>query len=305
MALWTSSVALGFAEVEGALDDKGEVEAEELEKLGWSRCKGLAKGPWRPLGDLRFIHIPRTMGTSIEACDALMPKDLSVTRWSPAAKKVPDHGSLLHVFPELRHVPNTRQKRTTSKCYAQHIPPQALLRTVPNFTYYSRNGGNFCVVRHPYDRLVSQFGFARAILPKSWGKGFSCNATDLNRYLKTRLLQVRRGHLELEDCHFLQQSYFVYGYDTLNGRTDRTKKWCDHTLRYEHLGDDFNALMQKYGYGLRFEGTLGTKVERDGSAYSSTGDCRLLGPEDLLPHVRRLADELYAEDFELFNYTRW
>merc|ERR1719378_1022204 len=108
--------------------------------------------------------------------------------------------------------------RKGKKCFIQHLPP-ALLHAVEPLqqVYPYGKGSNFCVVRHPYDRLISQFGFANNQFRKKWGFNYTCNAADLSKYLIERLNFYRAGRFEMEDCHWIPQSYFVYGYNWKNG----------------------------------------------------------------------------------------
>lgn len=287
---------------------------------GWGRCH--YEGDWAPTADLQFIHIPRTMGTSIEACDRSFPKNWTGSRWTPEHKKVLQvsgkwagrmkgrHESLPRLFKDLTKFEKTR-------CFTQHVPPASLAVEEPGNTVFKYGqDSNFCFVRHPYDRLVSQFGYGMSMFREKWGWHFKCNVSDLNTYLLDRLQQVDEGIRNatgggdgpittklpnFEDCHFLPMSFFTHGFDARTWKVNRTERWCDHVLHYENASEDFNNLMDKKGYALR----IGSGLKRRSADMAGKEECRDLSSKDLSPEVRRLADKIFAEDFELFGYKKY
>lgn len=193
------------------------------------------------------------------------------------------------------------QIRLNQTCYSQHLPPaflDGLTDDKPSFTNpYKTKGSNFCVVRHPYERLISQFTFADVYnFRHRDGSEIHCSREHLNKYLLGRLGQVRIGDLGIDDCHFIPQSLFVYGYDVETGRADRQRKWCDHVLHFETADTDFNQLMKRFGYGLELHKAPANPM------HDPNETCSQLTASDLSPEVRALADFFYREDFELFGY---
>jgi len=212
---------------------------------------------------LTFIHIPRTAGTSIEDCTKHEPEEF---RWGV-------QNPMLH----------GREKNWT-KCYRQHVPPNLL----PD-VYRGRE--TFCVVRDPYARAISQIGFMSAFFGRKW----ACNATSLNKYLLDRLSTLREKPCK-DDCHLLPQAAYVLGWDAKAKEVNRLERSCGTILRYETLVEDFNRMMEERGLSYR----LSRQTVNPNTASNSA--CHLLTADDLTEDVRKLIEEHYQVDFQLFGY---
>merc|ERR1719159_1873013 len=164
--------------------------------LGAGRAK---KTAWGQKGNLNFIHVPRAAGTTIESCSKFFPADRP--RWGT-------------MNPSIRGGKKIYGRR--EKCYGQHVPPALFPKTQTN--PYKDHDTNFCVVRHPYDRLISQFGFVNIFSKK--GK-YSCTPASMNEYLLTQLKIVEKGQMFIGDCHFVPESLFVFGYDPKTMKPNR------------------------------------------------------------------------------------
>lgn len=87
------------------------------------------------------------------------------------------------------------------------------------------------------------------------------------------------------DCHLLPQTDYIY--DKGDSRT------CDHVLRLESLGSDFDELMEQYGLPAR----IGAFDQHN------PGACSSLTRKDLTEETLQLLGSVYADDFRLLNYT--
>lgn len=252
---------------------------EEIGAFSGCRSKTPKNKPfkWFGNGHLNFIHIPRAAGTTIESC----------SKWFPGDR--PNWGTMNGRIKGMKPIPGRREK-----CYGQHVPPSMFSKTS---NPYADRASNFCVVRHPYDRLISQFGFVDTM---SKPFKYQCNAQSLNSYLLKSLQDVKSGKFYLGDCHFTPQAMFVFGSNPKTGAVNRNDKWCTHIIRFEQLAVQFNALMSKSGYGVR----LSEAKMSDSRHMGSKEDCRALKKSDLSPEVRKLADEIYKDDFEVFGYSK-
>lgn len=222
----------------------------------------------QPLKSLLFVHIPRTGGTSIEDCTQaeLNGED----RWG-------------------RHADGNNARHGDFHCNKQHVPPNL----VPD--YYTGTD-TFCVVRNPYDRLVSQYGFMCGTHWGDWGKN-GANVTLLNNKLLEALI-VAKGYPPHMDCHFMPQTAYVYGWNNETNTTDKSTKHCTNILRYEDsLYQGFNNLMRQHGYTYLMQ-------PDSGATAATRSNKRLVNitAEFLSDDVLRLANEIYADDFELFGY---
>merc|ERR1719188_1052979 len=99
----------------------------------------------------------------------------------------------------------------------------------------------------------------------------------------------------LQDCHWVPQAAYVYGWDSTTLKVDRSNgRTCKNVLRSDHLAQDFNTLMERYGYPFRFN-------ERRKSAFTSGKSCNSLKPEMLTPSNLNFLKRYYAEDYEVIN----
>lgn len=96
-------------------------------------------------------------------------------------------------------------------CSAWHIPPDKNL-----------DRPSFCVVRNPYDRIISQYSYSRS-------------KKELNDYIRDKLTKyIKNRHID--DCHFIPQHKYT--------------KYITHVLKYENLEKEFNSLMEEYDINI-------------------------------------------------------
>lgn len=218
---------------------------------------------------VNLIHIPRTGGTTIERCTK--DEESNSSRWG-----------------ELNDVLHNNGKRTylnkKAKCYGQHAPPSTI-------THYDGKE-TFCVVRNPYDRLISIFGYLNKMFRDSVG---DCTIDNMNVRLLEYLKKVKKGARYLHDCHMLPQVAWVRGWDAEKGIPIPERRSCTYVLQYAHLVDDFNALMEKLGYHYRL-----TKTKLN----PADPKCTALTKDSLAQEVRDLVEEVYKDDFEMLGFPR-
>merc|ERR1740139_822321 len=114
-------------------------------------------------------------------------------------------------------------KCTLNCCKKQHTPPN-LLRYFTERQAEDRE--TFCMVRNPYSKLISQFGF---MCGSNWGTwGQHCGSADLmNEKLLEALKYVKEVSLFKYDCHLLPQSAYVWGWNLETNTVDNSSKHCD------------------------------------------------------------------------------
>lgn len=247
-----------------------------------SLCPGQAKPPAGSTSTKRpeplvLIHIPRTGGTSIEDCskDEMDDNDRWGSRNTQIHQKIGMGG-------------------VQGKCWGQHVPPSMAPVLEPVFS----SGETFCVVRHPADRLISEYGFMQ-----SWTKRENqrCDAETMNgklvewmRKVKGAVTNRSRPSPYYRDCHMIPQAAFVRGWDAATQAVIPSQQVCKHVLRFESLTKDFNKLMETKGFPYRLT---------EKKSMPSLASCSPLKKTALYQETKDLLRELYKDDFELLGYT--
>mmetsp|Transcript_2083 Transcript_2083/g.4664 ORF Transcript_2083/g.4664 Transcript_2083/m.4664 type:complete len:545 (+) Transcript_2083:83-1717(+) len=211
--------------------------------------------------ELYLIHIPRTGGTTIEYLSRLEP--YPEDRWgmlNPRVKGLREIGS------------------SGRKCYGQHVPP--------NFLPVWGNRTTFCVVRDPFDRMVSEYGYSQGIRGNP-----NCTVKSMNTELLQMLTAVMKGDKYTHDCHLLPQAAYVWGWNETTGKVNTGIRNCEKVLRFEQFEHDFDELMVASGYPHRMEDAHGM--------LGSSDACDALKVKDLSDEVISAIKKVYKDDFEL------
>ncbi|CAJ1377317.1 unnamed protein product [Effrenium voratum] len=224
---------------------------------------------------LKFIHIPKTGGTSIEYELWLKREQLrGLPQWG-----VFDHNISCKNKHEFRPaVPNVGQVLAYGckspaghgGCPAWHVPPGADDLLLEGY----QQCDTFCVVRHPVTRLVSKWKYTSA--------GPNCSREDFTKWAFDMLEATQKDPYQ-GGCHFIPQSEYIWQKGT--GLTT-----CDHVLRYENLTAEFDSLMSK------FELPIALKVHQ----LKANPRCTWT---NVTPEVEQRTKEVYAADFKLLGYT--
>ena len=143
----------------------------------------------------------------------------------------------------------------------------------------------FAVVRHPYDRCVSEY-FCR------WG-GPRGNVTrtkeHMNNYIQDKVRKVKNKkeilgrNIWRDLCygHFIPQFYYIYD--------GKGCKMVKHILKFEELQTQFNQLMKRYKIPL--------ELDRHDNVNK-----RNLSVDDLTQETKDLIYTVYERDFREFGY---
>ena len=222
----------------------------------------LAKGPPAPrkddplahLASLRFLHIPKTGGTTVET----LGKELGL-RWG-----MYDEGF--------------SKKYGEQSCSAWYVPQRPAKK--------GANDRTFCVLRHPAERLVSEFHHEAS-------EAAYCDGDRFDAWVHRALDQAWRRKNYM-DCHFVQQTEYA--------------QFCDLFARLPSLEADLKTLLGCYGDGreklanhsVGHFGGGGRQQEKRGHEPRRAVDAcarnlaRRLGNSSLF-------NKLYGEDAKLFR----
>mmetsp|Transcript_25896 Transcript_25896/g.59793 ORF Transcript_25896/g.59793 Transcript_25896/m.59793 type:complete len:376 (-) Transcript_25896:46-1173(-) len=213
--------------------------------------------------NLVFLHIPKNAGNTVERV------------------------GLEHGYQWGIHM--RREKLLHPYCMWHHTPPEVLADPF----VYEHSDANFCIIRHPYERAVSEYKYLLKV-KWSWtplssmGEVYAhqpCTHEGLNHFVQTTLRIQQQQDPFLNDCHVLPQVSYIYG---------RERQWCTEILNVSRLADDFNALMKRYGLKAHMSGH-----ERE----NSNDECNITSAS-LYPETLTMLDGAYALDFKLLGFTR-
>ena len=195
---------------------------------------------------IEFIHIQKNAGTTIEN----IANDVNI-KWG-------------RFKPEHREY-SSRNGKFNDKCSYWHIPP----KDFDNNLIYDENE-TFCVLRNPYDRIVSEYKYRN--------KNEKHTPEKMNSWIKEHLIpeNYQQGGL---NCHFLPQSDFIY--DAQNNKA------CDNILDFDNLTSEFNNLTELHDIDLK----LNDEIKHNQTIKSVT-------ISDLDNDVKRLIRNIYKRDFD-------
>ena len=245
---------------------------------------------------LRFMHIPKTGGTSIDSANIHLPEghrafDSLMLRTFKRASAVDGrplgamfdeaHSSSLSydIFMALhpgasRYVPPGAQ----DMCEDLHTPPAR--SSAVQRHYLDPACTSFCAVREPLSRYLSAFKmFFRDCDPQS------VEARTLE------LLSKLAARPYLHNCMFVPQVEFVYG---AASKSAATHQYCQRILHQEKLDKEFAALMGEVGRTVQLP-------ETDVLA-SWTDHCNM-SVHDLSQKTRTALMQYFKEDYVAFGYV--
>jgi hypothetical protein len=195
---------------------------------------------------LEFIHIPKNAGTTIE--NIANEKNIKWGRMKPS------HKDYVHT-------------NDSPNCSYWHVPPKYFSTSSH---YATDKDGTFCIVRNPYERMVSEYKYRNPS---------SKDPKHMNDWIIQHLTPEYTEQGDF-NCHFLPQYNYVY--DNLGS------KLCDNVLRFENLSEDFNNLTSKYNIDL--------KLDDDRKDNKSNNN---LSIDDLNEETKYLIKTIYHNDFHL------
>jgi len=246
---------------------------------------------------LRFMHIPKTGGTSIDSANMHLPAGqrafdslmletfLRVQEHMDGVEdlgKLYDdahHDRLTYGIFIAEHLSDYRwlPEDAADKCEDLHTPPS---RSSDIALYYQEPGcTNFCVVREPLARFFSAFKMVYQ----------ECDPLSVES--KTlELLSQLNSRPYLNDCFFMPQVLSVYG---VFNKSSATHQYCQRILHTENLDQEFADLMKEFGHDLQ--------LPADDLMSSWTDRCNMT-VDELTPTTKAAVYEKYKVDYEAFGY---
>lgn len=168
---------------------------------------------------LKFLHIPKNGGTTIERF--ILNRSLASFGFYDRSMKC-NNGTRRGMGCQFAD-----RRGTLRNCSVWHVPP---IYDAGLAAFY-RPCETFCVTRHPLLRAWSQHFYSTE----------DCSAKAFAENMKSKLLELESNPF-VEDCHWVKQSTYVDG-----------GAHCQHVLRAEHLEEDFNGLMAQFSIPIALE----------------------------------------------------
>ena len=194
--------------------------------------------PENNMHPLKFVHISKTGGLAIAAIDKRLC-------WGINDKWFTSNGGF-------------------------HRPP----REIESFHVIKNMYTLFTVVRHPYDRMVSEYYCN--VKGIRTGRG---TVDDFNKFIQ-RGIGFANQH---KHQHFIPQSMYTHD--------EEGNQIIPHILRFSHLVNDVNQLLDEYGYSVRMDRT----------PVNAAPCYKRFTPADFSDETKNLIDSYYADDFRLLS----
>jgi hypothetical protein len=289
-------------------------------------------------GNLAFLHIPKTAGTAVEqaagrqkinwgSCAFPHRPKRAICHYSSKKRKVsnqtimtkdwPAHIGWWHLPPFMFPIvqPTIEPPRDDARPTSLVVTTKKSSRTWVD-PYH--NAELFGIVRHPYERMLSEYHYICTLKITSW-RPDQCDrsklndATYMNEWLRAKLLQKQsdddekdqqQQHVISSSQYYMQDNgHFTSQYDFVFG--PHQVRMLDYVLRMEDLNESFPRLVAAYldkqPSGQQKQQQKQIRLEHHnaiGAAQRST----VTTTAALEAETKRAIRQLYRRDFVLGQY---
>jgi len=255
---------------------------------------------------LEFVHITKTGGSAIEKAGAMNGHIWGACHYM----ELEEVGC---TKPDLPYISPKYQSYVLTSPW--HTPPKLLRQYVRADQYPYDDADLFVVVRNPYDRILSEFycpwmGFqakyrmdlkhdkdpnepehlnwwVKDTITKLSDQVDEFQKVDPSDRPKVQQKYVNEDPLLLAQKHYVNQAEYIF---------DGEIRVVKNVVHYEHLPEEFNVLMKKYGMNI----TIPPK--RESGVYTSDHGDKRLTFMDLNEESIKIINDYAKADFERLGY---
>ena len=221
------------------------------------------------IGDnLKFIHITKNAGTFIE-------------------DKANQIGILWGRFDPVINNENLLDEYKSFNTDIYHLNPFHFKDEVYNLDKSSQLK-TFCVVRNPYERIVSEV-FCKWI---GISRMFS-DSSQITREIFNKFIEYNLQNTDNLKFHYARQWEYIYKENkTQNSEKPEYEKITDHVIKYENFNQELGDLFNDYNINIQLSN----------NSQSINKSNKLYSVKDITSQNLALINKVYENDFKLLKY---
>ena len=259
-----------------------------------------------PKFDLKFIHIPKTGGTTIENLFLtkfdMLQSFLFFSRHPKRHKQKKKWKSRFYTTNDTMIETCCVPWHATLDFYFTKLEKNNITNNIA-LEYYSKSFEYFAIVRNPYQRYLSQYKYCttdenfkctRRYMRGIFDAYDYCNIDTFNQFTNftlNRFLNDKKYFDCVSHCHFARQYDYVY-HNGIKYLKD------ENILKLENFDEDLIQLLNRYQDTLNKVNSKDIKQAKQHFNHN----CTNLQIDDLTRENIRLFNKVYEMDFKSFGY---